>query len=211
MVRWRWIDCFTRKRIEKTLLFTEYYACIIIWRIFIREYACLCAELRYWIVSEQEIWRKCPFLSGLKYHRCSSNMAETLNLGLDSSSRIDRFTGWNPLPFFSFFFFSSILYLYHCCLCIVYRVSMMEYRVCLLYPDAFFLFYSSFRATSAMLHFDACRSFIIEREIFVKFVEFKNFFFHDNSTIHLDLFHLRYYYYYYFFFIRTNDRFSRSL
>lgn len=105
MVRWRWIDCFTRKRIEKTLLFTEYYACIIIWRIFIREYAYLCAELRYWIVSEQEIWRKCPFLSGLKYHRCSSNMAETLNLGLDSSSRIDRFTGWNPLPFFSFFFF----------------------------------------------------------------------------------------------------------
>lgn len=79
--------------------------------------------------------------------------------------------------FFFFFFFSSILYLYHCCLCIVYRVSMMEYRVCLLYPDAFFLFYSSFRVTSAMLHFDACRSFIIEREIFVKFVEFKNFFF----------------------------------
>ena len=65
----------------------------------------------------------------------------------------------------------------------------------------FFLFYSSFRATSAMLHFDACRSFIIEREIFVKFVEFKNFFFsHDNSTIHLDLFHLCYYYYYYYFF-----------
>ena len=136
-------------------------------------YACLlCAELTMLNSkrAEQEIWRKCPFLSGLKYHRCSSNMAETLNLGLDSSSRIDRFTGWNPFPFFSFFlffFFSPILYLYHFCFF-------------LLYPDGFFfffLFYSSFRATSAMLHFDACRSFIIEREIFVKFVEFKNFFF----------------------------------
>ena len=107
-------------------------------------YACLlCAELTMLNSkrAEQEIWRKCPFLSGLKYHRCSSNMAETLNLGLDSSSRIDRFTGWNPLPFFSFFFFSPILYLYHRCLCIVYRVSMMEYRVCLLYPDAFFFFF----------------------------------------------------------------------
>lgn len=124
MVRWRWIDCFTRKRIEKTLLFTEYYACIIIWRIFIREYACLCAELRYWIVSEQEIWRKCPFLSGLKYHRCSSNMAETLNLGLDSSSRIDRFTGWNPLPFFSFFFFFPPFYI---CITVVYAL-FIEYR-----------------------------------------------------------------------------------
>lgn len=164
--------------IEKTLLFTEcmynnwayIYSSV---RVSVRRTTILNSKR-----SEQETWRKCPFLSGI-WLKVSSMLlkhggnVESRSWFVIKNWSIHRME--SASAFFFFFFphsiFVSPLFM-HCLSSIDDGISCL-----LVIAGCVFFFYSSFRATSAMLHFDACRSFIIEREIFVKFVEFKKFFF----------------------------------
>lgn len=125
MVWWWWIDCFTGKMIEKTLLFTEcmynnwayIYSSV---RVSVRRTTILNSKR-----SEQETWRKCPFLSGIWLKVSSMLLKHGGNVESRSWFVIKNWSihRMESASAFFFFFFSP----FYICITVVYAL-FIEYR-----------------------------------------------------------------------------------